>query len=215
MSNTIKAYLQSNPQLTKHIQNGLVNINSLARYLKKSNNEIDKNITAAAVGMDIRRQIARMPNLNQPAFLSPDLKLHFVVRTNMQELIFNKIDSKKQIYLSLFNEISQMKHFTCLVEGEKEVVLLTDYPLNDLIKKKKLGKIITNHTSGLGFISVDFPIQLRKVAGVYSYVTSALYLANISIHSFHTIGGEILILVKNEDLIKTQEALTSSLKTMT
>ena len=212
MSSTVKSYLQSNPQLTKYIQIGLVNINSLARYIKENNREINEKITIAALGMDIRRQISQLPILNKPNFITSDLKLHIVIRTNLQELIFDKGGKNRQVYLDLFNKISRTKYFSCLVEGEKEIVLLTDYSLNDLIKEKNLEKIISNHTTGLSFISIDFPIKLRKVAGVYSYVTSALMLANISIHSFHTIGGEVLILVKNEDLIKAQEILTALLK---
>ena len=47
--------------------------------------------------------------------------------------------------------------------------------------------------------------------GIYSHITSILAVADIPIHSFHTIGGEILILVKNEVLVKTQEVLKNSL----
>lgn len=212
MSNVIKTYLRSNPFLAKYTQAGLVNINSLARYIKKNNKEVDKKMSAAAIGMDIRRQITQLSDFNKPRFVPSELDLHIVTRTNLQELIFNKSGKNRQICSDLFNEISKSKYFTCLVEGEKEIVLLTDYPLDDLLKKKNLKTIISYRTTGLGFISIDFPIQLRQVVGVYSYVTSALALANISIHSFHTIGGEILILVKNEDLIKTQEVLTASLK---
>lgn len=215
MSTIIKSYLKANPFLTKYVKLGLVNINSLARYIKKADRGVDKKISTAALGMDIRRQISQLPNLEKPHFSPSDLHLHIVTRTNIQEFIFNKSGKNRQSCLDLFNEISRSKYFTCLVEGEKEMVLLTDYSLDKLATNKNIKKIISFHTTGLGFISIDFPISLRKVAGVYSYITSALALADISIHSFHTIGGEILILVKNEDLIRAQEVLTSSLKIIT
>ncbi len=211
MSNAIKAYLKMNPLLVKYAQIGLVNLTSLSRYIKKNSSEIDKNSSVAAIGMDIRRYLSQLPKLHRSTFIFSQLHLQLVTRSNLQELIFNKSPENRQTALDIFNQISRTKHFTCLVEGEKEIVLLTDYSINDLLKKMDLKKIIYYHTSGLGFISIDFPLKLRKVVGVYSFITSALLLANIPIHSFHTIGGEILILVKNEDLIKTQETLASSL----
>lgn len=209
MSNTIKGYLQSNPIIARYVQNGLININSLARFIKKNNLYSQGDNSVAAIGMDIRRRMKQLPDMEQPTFDSTEQKLHVVVRTNIEELIFNKNEKNRQTCLNIFHQISQSKHFSCLVEGEREIVLLTDYSLDILIKKERLKKIITLHTNGLGFISIDFPITLRKVAGIYSQVTSALFLSHISIHSFHTIGGEILILVKNEDLLKAQEILTS------
>lgn len=215
MSNTIKAYLQSNPLITRYVQYGLININSLARFIKENKLSNEGENSVAAIGMDIRRQMKQLPNMEQPTFVPPGQKLHVVIRTNIEELIFNKNEMNRRVCLNIFHKISQSKHFSCLVEGEREMVLLTDYSLDKLIKREHLKKMITLHTNGLGFISIDFPIALRKVPGVYSQVTSALFLAGISIHSFHTIGGEILILVNNEDLLKAQEILTSFLRGVT
>jgi hypothetical protein len=214
MSNTIQSYLKRNSLLTKYTQIGLVNINSLARYIKENYSEIDKNSSIASIGMNIRRYISQMPKSIKPKIGIADNELHVVTRANLEELIFSKNNPNRKICLDLFNKISKTKYFSCLVEGEKEMVLITDYSLDESLKKNNLSKKISYHTTGLGFISVDFSIKLRQVVGVYSCVTSALSSANISIHSFHTIGGEILILVKNEDLIKAQEVLTTTLETM-
>lgn len=214
MSNVVKSYLKTNPVLTKYIQMGFVNINALARHIKTNNSEISSKSTIASIGMDIRRQIAKLPRSYGSKSLSIDQQLHIVTRANLQELIFDKIGKNRQICLDLFNRISKTKHFSCLVEGEKEMVLLTDFSLDKISNVKSPKKTVSHQTSGLGFISIDFSIGLREVVGVYSYITTSLSLANIPIHSFHTIGGEILILVRNEDLIKAQEVLISSLKIM-
>jgi aspartokinase len=160
--------------------------------------------------MNVRRYIARLPKPVKPSISASDSASHVVTRANLEELIFNKNNKNRETCLNLFNELSKTKYFSCLVEGEKEIVLLTDCILIE--KLKKISKLVSYHTIGLGYISVDFSIKLREVVGIYGVVTSALASANISIHSFHTIGGEILILVKNEDLIKAQEVIISTLK---
>ncbi len=208
----MKNYFQIYPYLTQYAQMGFINIASFSRYIKENSREIDNNISIAAIGMEIRRYLTRLPKLQNLTLDFSKFHLKLVTRSNLQELIFSKSPENRQTALDLFKYISKTKHFTCLVEGEKEIVLLTDHSLNYFLKRKDLIKNISYHTSGLGFISIDFPLKLRKAVGVYSFITSALMSATIPIHSFHTIGGEILIIVKNEDLIKTQETLTSSLR---
>ena len=135
MSNTIKAYLQSNPMIARYVQNGLININSLARFIKQSNSYKEVDNSVAAIGMDIRRQMKQLPDIAKPTFDSSGQKLHIVVRTNIEELIFRKSEKNRQTCLNIFHQISQSKHFSCIVEGEREMVLLTDYSLDGLIKK--------------------------------------------------------------------------------
>lgn len=212
MSNIIQSYLKTNPLLTKYTQLGLVNINSLARYIKENSKEIDKNETIASISMNIRRYVSSLPQSSKPSISVSDNQLRVVTRANLEELIYAKNTKNRKKCLNLFNQISKSKYFTCLVEGEKEIVLLTDCPLKEKIKNINNPKFIFFHTTGLGYISVDFSIKLREVVGIYGSITSALGSANISIHSFHTIGGEILILIKNEDLIKAQEVLITTLK---
>lgn len=207
MSTTVISFLKSHPLLTAYTKSGLINITSLARYLKENNPETDKNTSIAAIGMDIRRYISTLPKQKKPSFVLQKQPLRIVARTNIQELIFDKNTQNRKSCLALFDRTTKEKYFSCIVEGEREIVIITDYQFNN-----KDTPDAAYHTECLGFISIDFSIQLRKVIGVYSYITSELMLANIPIHSFHTIGGEILILVKNQDLIKAQEVLNSALQ---
>lgn len=205
MSTTI-SYLKTHPLLAAYVQEGLINITSLARYIKENEGD-SKNSSVAAIGMDIRRYMATLPKQKKSTFITQKQHFRIVTRTNIQEIIFDKNIQNRKTCMSLFKRISQEKYFSCIVEGEREIVLITDYQFS---KKDILQS--SYHTKDLGFVSIDFPIQLRKVVGVYSYITSELMLSNISIHSFHTIGGEILILVENKDLIKAQEVLNSTLQ---
>lgn len=211
MSKVVEAFLAQNPLLSKYVQMGLVNITSLAQYLKENNSTNVRANTVASIAMSIRRHIAKLPATKPPSPIPQNIPLNLVVRSNITELIFAKDKDNRSLSRRIFQEISSTKDFSCLVEGEKEVVLITDRNLHQLMTKNNLQKTISHQTTGLGFISVDLPIRLREVVGVYSLITSTLAVAQIPIHSFHTIGGEILILVKNEDLISAQEVLSTSL----
>ncbi|MDO8609350.1 MAG: hypothetical protein Q7R95_02290, partial [bacterium] len=183
MSNTVQSYLNTNPTITKYTQLGLININSLARYIKENVKEIDKNDTIASIGMNIRRYMLQLPRLSKSHIGSSNDKLHVITRTNLEELIFNKNNINRKTCLNLFNVISKTTYFSCLIEGEKEMVLLTDYPLKEKLPKIHNSKLISYHTTGLGYISIDFSIKLREVVGIYGCITSALASALISIHS--------------------------------
>ncbi|OGK20344.1 hypothetical protein A2866_04665 [Candidatus Roizmanbacteria bacterium RIFCSPHIGHO2_01_FULL_39_8] len=210
MSNTLASYLKKHPLLIAYIQNGFVNLNALARFIKKNKKGLDST-SLPALSMELRRYISNLPKQEIISLDFSKYSLQLVTRTNIHELIMNKTAENRQECLNVVNTISKTKYFISLIEGEKEMVVMTDYPVNKILDDQKLKEIITHVTGGLGFISVNFPIELRQVPGVYNFITFGLVEAKISIHSFHTIGGEILILVKNEDLTRTQEVLKSLL----
>ena len=209
MSREVQTFLRKYPLLTRYARNGLVNLNALARLIKGIYKQTDNSTTLAALGMELRRYVAKQAKVSVTAFKFSKYSLQVVTRTNIHEIILNKTLENRKQCLRVLNNVSQTKYFVTLVEGEKEIVVMTDHPLKDLLKIETLKKVINHYTDNLGFVSVNFPIELREVLGVYSLITSSLAEAGISIHSFHTIGGEILILVKNEDLVHTQEILQS------
>ena len=199
-SNSILSYLQKFPLLVSYARSGLINLNALARLYKKNNKKIANKLSVAAISMDLRRSIAKLSEKPLAPFNFSQHRFQLVTRNNISEIILNKTIQNRQECLKIVNDISQSKYFISIVEGEKEIVLITDHPLTDVLKNKY-------HTSGLGFVSINFPIELRKVPGIYAILTTALAESEISIHSFHTIGGEIIILFKEEDLYSAQEVL--------
>lgn len=210
MSILVQTYLRKYPLLTRYASSGLVNLNALARLIKKGFNK--KSSSFAAMGMDLRRYIAKMPKVSIVSFDFSKYSLQLITRTNIHEIILNKNLANRKKCLVVVSEITQTKYFVSIVEGEKEIVVMTDQPFKELLEIKGLKNIVNHKTSNLGYISVNFPIELRDVPGIYSLITSSLAEAEISIHSFHTIGGEILILVKNKNLTHAQEVLRSLLQ---
>ncbi len=211
MSRAIPTYLRKYPLLTRYARNGLVNLSALARLMKRNNKQTDYSSSLPALEMDLRRYISKTPKIPITPFDFSKYSLQLITRTNIHEIILNKNLTNRKRCLTVVSEISQTKYFISVVEGEKEIVIMTDQPLKELLKMRGLKNIVNHRAGDLGFISVNFPIELRDVPGIYSLITSSLAEAEISIHSFHTIGGEILILVKNEDLVYTQEILRSLL----
>lgn len=211
MSRATPTYLRKYPFLTRYARNGLVNLNALARLIKLNSKQPNDSTSLAALGMDLRRYIAKTPKTLITLFDFSKYSLQLITRTNIHEIILNKNLANRKRCLGVISEISKTKYFVSIVEGEKEIMVMTDQPLKELLEIKGLKNIINHQTSNLGFISVNFPIELRDIPGIYGLITSSLAEEEISVHSFHTIGGEILILVKNEDLVHTQEILRSLL----
>lgn len=208
MSTIISNFLKQYPLLLSYAQKGLINLNALARYIKENSMEIDNSVSEAAIGMDLRRYILKLPtSLNSPVDFSK-YSLQVVARSNIKEIVLDKDQENRKYLINIISKISESKNFISVVEGEREVVLMTDYPIKDLVKNRKN---INSYNDGLSFLAINFPIELRLQAGIYSILTSSLAEADISIYSFHTIGGEILILVKDEDLSKTQGILQTLL----
>lgn len=204
MSKTIIHFLHRNPLLLSYAKEGLVNLTALAKYIKKNTFEFG---SIAAVSMELRRYLSKQSYKPLPFFDFTQYSLQIVLRSNIREFIFEKTQDNREQYLSLLQRISKTKSFASMIEGEKEVVVMTDMPMDAIDRDVRVKQGLVHSSDGLGFISINFPIELRSVPGVYFSITSCLAQALISIQSFHTIGGEILILVKDEDLLRTQEVL--------
>ncbi len=202
MSKNISTLLQKYPLITTYANAGLVNLNALARLIQPNT----KSVSIEALGMELRRYLAKQEKTNIPKADFSSYDLEVVSRSNIKELIFDKTITNRKYCLKLATELLESKHFFSLVEGEKEITIITDAD-GKIVERSKPANL--HQTEKLGFISINFPFELRAKPGIYSVLTSALAEEHISIQSFHTIGGEIIILVHEQDLIKTQEIFQS------
>lgn len=212
MSTSVLDFVNKQPLLLYYVTQGLINLNALARFIKKNNKELDTTLTVSAISMELRRGIGKLSFSHKHTLNFQKYNLKIIARSNIYEAVIRKDSINKKEYLNIVNTISSANDFISIVEGEKEIVIMTDYSLRNMLSKQRNTIKIENYTEGLSFISINFPIELRLMPGVYSMITTALAVKNISIHSFHTIGGEILILVKDEDLLKTQHILELVIK---
>jgi len=207
MSKTITLFFAQNPLLEKYAQMELVNIMSLASYIENSSLEADRKTTTSSIAMQIRRYIKSLPSKNLSLNSSINTSCKLISRSGISELIYNKTEKNRAYSQHIFQKLIKRNQFVSLVEGEKEIVIITDFPYDKLTGLAETRKYMCKRTQDLGYISIDLPMKLREVVGVYNTITSIFTTHQIPIHSFHTIGGEVVILVKNRDLIKTQKAL--------
>ena len=205
MSNDVVTQLRKYPLLLRYAKSGLVNLMALSRLLKSGNDAP----SLEALGMELRRYIAKSHVPPMQAFDFSPYSLQLISRSNIREVILDASEGNRKKALEVAHEITGSKYFVSMMRGEKEIVIMTDYPSKDLLNLKGIKPLITHQTDGLGFVSVDFPIEMRHIPGIYSIVTSALSESEVSIHAFHTIGGEIIILFQEKDLLRAQEVIGS------
>lgn len=211
MSIDIESIFIQNPFLKKYLQLGLVNISALADFALKSSTDKNNKKTTSSVGMALRRYARTLPPVKfyEHGLDEHDLKL--TVRSSIQEVVFTQNPANLKLAYQLAQEIQANNAFLSLVQGEKEITLFTDFDGKDIFQGENMPENAVLNTD-LGLISIDIPISLRQKVGGYSYITSILAEANIAIQSFHTTGGEVLILVKKHDLLKTHEVLQRALQ---
>jgi len=205
MSKNVADQLRKYPLLSLYAQEGLVNLMALARFLQPEGN-------TSALGMELRRYLATQEASQIKPFDFAAQTLQVVSRNHIRKIILHKNRANHHKCLSAVQKISEDNYFVSLVTGEREIVLITDCPAENLLKIPEVKTLIKKQTDDLGFLSINLALKMRSIPGVYSLITSALATENISIHAFHTIGGEIIILFVEKDLLRAQEVLQSLFK---
>lgn len=80
--------------------------------------------------------------------------------------------------------------------------------MKTILKNEK----VTWEINNLSLISIEFSKTTKDTPGIYYQITRALASKSISIQSYHTIGSELNILIKNKDFTHAHELISSLLE---
>lgn len=205
MSKSLQIQLYKYPLITEYAKLGLINLMALARIIDPEK----KKGSVEAKSMELRRYFSKAENQTTRIIDFSNYTLQITARTGIREIILRKSHNHFQKSLDITKKISDQGYFSSVIQGERECVIITDIPAQELNKLADQKLILHQKTEDLTFISINLPLELRKEIGVYSLITSALASKNISIQAFHTLGGEVIILLKQSELIRAQETLSS------
>ena len=101
--------------------------------------------------------------------------------------------------------------FYAVIEGIYEISILAHHRERQALSKlvRRIGD--AEIRDGLGAVTVAWPRTTKDIPGIYYRITRSLALRGISIQSFHTLGAEMVVIVRENDLMNAFEALQAVL----
>ena len=209
LSDAVRQELERNVYLLDILQSGFGNISAVASGLKKRiEATCSQKIAVSTISMAIRRYLRQNKPIRICMHTVPS-DLWINVMNGMNEISFSK---RRKKYIGSLRELafSAEANFS-MVEGQFETLLFfRDKDLNRIRSSLDLSKANVM-ISGLSCISVQWPAVTKDIPGIYYKVARALAIRDISVQSLHTIGSEMMVVVKSEFAEIATDALRRAL----
>ncbi len=204
----VKGELKKNPFIIDILQQELVNISALALKLQPAiEKELGKKVRTTAISMGLRRYASETSKKSIFQWRFPD-NLEISTKSQIYEVAIEKTPEVKKILDYLYKNIKRNKgEFLSFVEGTYEIVIFTNQKNKKYVKQAIKKHNITSECDNLAYVTVNWEKITKDIPGIYYRITRALAFRNISIQSFHTIGAEMMIFFKEENLVDAYQVI--------
>ncbi|MAG61048.1 hypothetical protein CL619_04635 [archaeon] len=200
----VQANISADRAIQKDLERNLINVRALARYLQKKgvDGTIDSIISA------IRRFEKDKLNLNQETNLQKCLS-SMIVSTKSNILSIELKDAEFKTICEDFIGSNILKKNTRLIKAKESVTIFLNQKEFDNKKKLFAPKNVLKTRENLAEIRIIFPEQSDQVIGLLARIGMELSLENVSIEGIIETMPEILLYVKEKDLILAHKAVMS------
>ncbi len=176
-----KKIVERSRYLTEALSKGLINLSSLARYIKPEVEEmLIKDVSEASILMALKRLSENLhsPNYKNVFTTPPDM----IVRSNLVEIVIGNSDSLIRKHLEILKLAEEeKKYFFTLSQGLLETTIIVSADLKDKILEILNGEKIITQYSNLSAITIRLPEDSVESPGVYYFLLKSLAWEEINI----------------------------------
>ena len=213
VSSLVKNYLDKNPFIRDMLMQGVLNITALSEKIRPDiESELKKGVKVSSVSMSVRRAQEELGKKEMFGWKFPT-NLEISTKSKIYEISIEHTKSLPQLLEKIKRAIkTEEGQFLNHIEGLYEIVFFTNQTNKDKIKNILKEQKITWEVNNLSLISIEFPKTTKDTPGIYYQITRALASRSISIQSYHTIGSELNILIKNKEFTQAYDLITNLLE---
>ena len=200
----VQAILSSDRAIQKNLQRDLINIRALARFLQEKgvDGSIDAIISAIRRFENDKKLISQEENLKE--CLSK-----MIVSTKSNILGIELKDAEFKTICEDYLGKNILKKNTRLIKAKESVTIFLNQKEFDDKKKLFASKNTIETRKNIAEIRLIFPEQSRQVIGLLARIGMELSLESISIEGIIESMPEILIYVKESDIVLAHKAVMS------
>ena len=207
ISRIVEKMVKENPSLEIALAKDIISYSKLARYLRQEvEKEFGKKITDAAIMQALKR-------LREKSELMYEKKSEFYAlelntNSNIMSITIGKSNRLPQIMQSLYAMPELEQGFVLnATHGNNQTTFLISRILEHKVEELLHGEKIIARMKDLSQLSIRFDHKMFEAAGFIVYVLKDLTWNNINIIEIVSTYTELIIIVKNEDLLKAHNIL--------
>jgi len=199
----LQNFLNKNPDIRESRNKGLVNRRALAKYIIE-NEKLDKNkfeaLVTALRRFELKPTSVEYLDVVKEIKISTKDKISIVYLEKSEEVLKN--------ILKIINLINFSKNETLkIVLGSLSIKLFIDEFNLKKIENIYSDKDIITTYKNISELNLIFPDKASKVKGVIAYITSELAINNINIVEIITGKPELIVYIKESELLKAYETI--------
>jgi len=209
----VNQYVRQNPYLEEAIGINIVNLSSLARYIKPDiEKKINRRIKNGAIIMALKRFSHELQDRQNPAKKILSQLSDITVRSNLIEYTFANSQTLSQKNSQLLNQAGRKKNaFITITHGIFETTILGSVAIASELKKIFEQEEIISQLEDLSSITIMLPAESIKTPGVHYLILRQLAWENISIIESISTYTEFTIVIENVQVDRAFSVLSRTL----
>lgn len=199
ISEAVKINLSKKPYLEDLVADNLVNIMSLARYIRSDvEKECMKEVTDETIAMAIRRLPKKTDSSSTKQIFreTPDI----LVRSHLCEFTVKKEGSGSSIEKIIKALSLSKEHFFTVTQGVFEDTIIVSDAYESLVRNVLQLQHILAFFDKLAAITVRLPPENVDMPGVYYHILKSLAQNNINVMEVVSTYRECTIIVREKDV---------------
>lgn len=212
ISTIVQDLVETSPFLTEALQDGLINVSSLARRLQPEvAKRLGKEVRESAIVMAINRL-----QFGELVYVDRGLKQFFSqlsdigVRSNLVDFTFRNSATLYQGIGRLLQVIHNRyaNSFYSFSQGVSETTIIVTDSVQEEVHQLFARETLQSKRENLSAITLMLPKENRQLYGVYYYILKELAWKGINLVELISTSNEFTVLVSNEDLNQTFTVLS-------
>lgn len=209
ISKRVEAIIQRWPLIKQGLDLDLINLSSLARYLRPEiESEIGERISEAAVLMALRRYQAKDADKNdaRPADFLGDMSL----RSGLSDLTYTNSPTLNKRVSSLAEHVLPQQYLT-VSRGLLQTSIIVHEDARSMVEKKLVLENLETKVTGLTAITLHLKPGHEAVTGIVAYPLNLFAWRGISVIELVSTFDELNIVLYDRDVEEAFRTLQAAL----
>ncbi len=206
----VKKVVERSRYLSEAMSKGLINLSSLARYMKPEVEEmLMKGVSQASIMMALKRLETQLkPQIKYQDVFKTQPEM--IVRSNLVEFTFSKSDDLKKQLLKIFELYSNHpKYFFALSEGVTETTIITNQDLYNKIEEIIVKEKVISEFHNLSSITIRMPKEITYTPGVVYFFLKSLAWEGVNVIEVVSTYLELTVVLEDKDVNRAFAILKS------
>lgn len=208
----LKSIIDQRPYLADYIEEGVVNLSSLARLLLPEIEEKTmKDVTVGSITVALKRfqeELMEKERITEEDLHKPDI----IVRSNLCEVTVSNSPRVAAKLNDILAHTVDKQYLFIVTQGNFETTIVASKELEDKINEVITDEVIVSKISQLAAITLKYPTEIITQPGVYYRILRPLALGGVSITEVASTFSELTIILEQSQVEEAFRIINSSIK---